>query len=390
MDTSGFKLSSFSGGGRKVSPFCSSVASHRRRQLGHKHSFVRVSSRVYGSSSGNGGHPSDSPTKFRPKKTGSTCRTSGFNREKGSLPSARGRVTSGFFRNLLFGAQKVGRMAPNHQSETSERIHKAKEISHGMLIDNSQVPVKQYMGNVDRSSRCVSPYSNSCLSSQMVKIQNSQSNLSIPLSSIRSINSTPCIHTRSHFRSCFSSPSRCKYPRLLRRLAYHGSQLSEGEGRYGIRHSNDRESGVYRQFNKISSTAHATSNVPWCRAGLGCRSGVSDSGEGGKTADGGTVTLPLSRGNGIRLASSVRPYGKSGGHSALVQTTHAATSTSSQQSLPSKRTRSESYYSGFGHCARGSSLVAQSSQPISGNGVSPSSSSSGFNHGRVFNRLGGM
>ena len=387
--SSGGRPQYLSGGGGSPVSVCSSMAANRRGQMGHPDGDSRVQARVYGSSTGNGGCPSDSFTHIRSKEGGSTQGSPSVAAQESSLSSSGTQSSTGLFSHILSSTKEVGRLETNYKFTPAQSLHQTSKVSHGNASNSSQVTNQELLGNFNRLAGCVPPYPNSHIAPQMVAFQDWRSNLRIPLSPIRFVYSPPGIYPGCFHGSGVSQASGYHSPCIPRRLVDYSGFSSARDSTHTVCNRDGGKVGIYNQLGEIKSDSHTMSIVPGGTTRSCAGTGDAVAGESGETADVGTVTIPLSFGDGVHLAPSTGSHGEHGGCSPMVPPQNAPSTVAPQLPLSAEDSRSIASGSGFSINPPRVNVVDGGSKPTDRGGVSCPKASASSHHGRFNARLGG-
>jgi len=365
------------------------VAPHQRGQLGHPDGDSRILTRVYGSSTGHGGRPPDSFAQRRSKASGVVIGGAGFVRQERGLSNQRTQPSTGFRGHIFPRTQEVRSMAANNQLEATQRVHQTKTLPYGTYHSGSQCSQQQHMGYLNRPTRRISAYTNTSVAPKVAAFQDWQPSIRLPLPAIWPVHGTTGVHTCGQVGGSVSSSSGYNDLRISRRLVDNSAYIFTGGDAYAQSDSNCGVSGVPDQQGQVASHAYSASNIFGNSLGLGSWSCDANSGEGGSTADVGTVTYPPSSRVGVRVAAGPRSYGESSRHSTMVQASDATTPDTPHSLLSSADSSAVANGPDDRHCSAGTGMVVRPSQYFEGSSISGIVASADVSHRRFLNRVGG-
>lgn len=362
---------------------------HRRGQLGSANGNVRIQTRVYRSTSGDGGGSANSASTVRGKEGSSSLRTSGTVEEKSSVSHSGEQVGSGFFGHFLFGAEKNRRLATNNKSASTQSIYNTTQVPYGVPYNGPQVKHQRQVGHINRSERCLPAHSYSYSSPPLAPFQDFRSGLLFQMSPIWVINCPPRIYEGSNVCSLVPTQDGCRDQHLLRRLAYNSGNIPASNRSHSSYDSGSGVAGFHRESNEITPSADSNADVSRSGSRSSTGSSYANPGENRNTFVGGPRIQQGSISSGVTMAPNFRPNGEHGRHSPLVSISDENHPDIPQSSLQSSHTSDVSGNTSDTIDCQRVDLVETSLQPSGGSDLSKETSSGSLDDGRLSYRLGG-
>ena len=362
------------------------MGKHPGRTLGINHHIRGLQTRVHRRTSLQPDKINSSSFKSRSKKVivGGGRQTTNKEGNIPNISSVRERVLV----HILSGNKENGRLEANIKSQTAQPFYQAEEVPHGILINNLKVTDKGKLGDVDRSQRRLSPYTNTPISIQMASLYDQQASVRIQEPSFRTINSTKSVYSRS--QGSRSMPTSQGHPNIHvpGRLA-NIRPYSEGNSQHNSNSNEDSfRAGVYHQHREIMSHPKPDTILSRSKNRSPFRIRRPITGENPETDS--ECQNPSIEGvsTSIGVASGTRAYGKHGGACSTMSATNESRPTSfhSQAQCHSSLITSPdpSHKGGEGR----TNLVELNPQLSSRSSLSSTTTPTGRNNGRIQDRMG--
>lgn len=355
--------------------------------MGHKDGINRVQDRVYSYSTHKYQHKKDNSSKQSGSKVSLVRRSSKF-AHKTSNSQNLPPFSDGILVNVFPGSQENGRLASNIKLKTVEHIHKAKKVQNGIAVHSHEGTHQRSLGHVPRPEGCLPTYTNLPRSSEMAQVHGKRSSVRFQLPSLWTVNSTKSVYQGSEGHRVVPSSQRHPHLYVPRRLAHFSTNTSTSRQRYPICDKNSIVSGFHNQRTKVTFDPHSESIVSGGSAGPGFRQ--SDSVRGASNQHSGMCRSPLSyrHRTSSSLVKGTGSDGQHGGLSSILQTPHAANSTSLPVSFQIHNTSSEQNGSNVRFNQRRTVLVDVQGKHSKRCGIPFSPASTSFDDRCVQDRLG--
>ena len=243
--------------------------------MGLGHSEVRLPPRVYGAPSSELHQTSDNSSRRSGAETSSLRRdpTTG---SQSSHPQGSGSRDS-LLVDILSSSQEGRHVATDSQPQTSQQVHKAATLPHGIPAGDITRARDRMVGSIAGSSRRLFARANASFVAEMAGFLCKPSSVPVHLPAVRPIHGPPNIHQGSKGRGRIPPSKRTPDLRLPRRLAV-GSPVPSTTVTHNRNHARvDPAPRPHREHQEVSADSSPADRVLGSKARLPARESLPDS-----------------------------------------------------------------------------------------------------------------
>ena len=164
--------------------------------------------------------------------------------------------------NFLPGSQEDGRLETNPEFETTQQVHKAKEVQNGLPVSGPEGSHSGSMGHFNRPEGCLPPYSDHQRSSQMASFPHQRSGLCLPISSFRPINGPTSFYSSGEVSRRLSASTGSPDPSVSRRLAHNINIRRSSSSSDRVSAQDSLQVGVRGECEEIAYPTNSDPGLP--------------------------------------------------------------------------------------------------------------------------------